>query len=219
MRRATDRRRGRLFGLLLVALCLVADSSPAAEPPPACPTRGGQPAAGGEQPTPGLSQAIAPFGVAVDAEGHVFVADTWNHRIQKFDSNGGFLTEWGMDGFLGPQMELPPLERLFMFMNSDNALPYNAMFEIASGPAYAVSIEGSEHFNYSDFSIMSPLYKMTGLLGPIEGYRMLEITEAYVLAFFDKYLKGQAAPLLDAPADEYPEVEFRKRNEPPVSLR
>jgi len=93
------------------------------------------------------------------------------------------------------------------------------MFEIALGPAYAVRIAGSEHFNYADFSIMSPLYQMTGLLGPIEGYRMLEITEAYLLAFFDKYLKGQAAPLLDAPADDYPEVEFKKKNEPPISLR
>ena len=59
---------------------------------------------------------------------------------------------------------------------------------------------------------MSPLYQMTGLLGPIEGYRMLDITQAYVLAFFDKYLKGKEAPLLDSPADNYTEVDFRKKN-------
>lgn len=39
-----------------------------------------------------------PWGIAVDAQGNIFVADTWNHRIQKFDSNGKFLTTWGENG-------------------------------------------------------------------------------------------------------------------------
>ena len=36
-------------------------------------------------------------GVAVDEQGNVFVAD-FNGRIQKFDSNGNFLTQWGSRG-------------------------------------------------------------------------------------------------------------------------
>jgi uncharacterized protein (TIGR03663 family) len=36
-----------------------------------------------------------PGGVAVDGQGNVYVADTWNHRIQKFDANGKFLLKWG----------------------------------------------------------------------------------------------------------------------------
>lgn len=39
-----------------------------------------------------------PWDVAVDQEGNVYVADTWNHRIQKFDRNGKFLTTWGVGG-------------------------------------------------------------------------------------------------------------------------
>jgi sugar lactone lactonase YvrE len=35
------------------------------------------------------------WGLAVGKEGNVYVADTWNHRIQKFDANGKFLTTWG----------------------------------------------------------------------------------------------------------------------------
>jgi len=39
-----------------------------------------------------------PWGVAVDAQGNVFVADTWNHRVQKLDANGKFLSEWSTAG-------------------------------------------------------------------------------------------------------------------------
>jgi len=36
--------------------------------------------------------------VAVDSVGNVYVADTYNHRMQKFDSDGNFLTMWGSSG-------------------------------------------------------------------------------------------------------------------------
>src|SRR5439155_829360 len=39
-----------------------------------------------------------PYGIAVDASGDVFVADTLNNRIQKFTGAGTFLTKWGMSG-------------------------------------------------------------------------------------------------------------------------
>lgn len=39
-----------------------------------------------------------PWGIALDDAGNVFVADTWNHRIQKFDSEGKFIDEWGSSG-------------------------------------------------------------------------------------------------------------------------
>lgn len=39
-----------------------------------------------------------PTGVAVDASGNILVADTENHRIQKFDPKGKFLAAWGARG-------------------------------------------------------------------------------------------------------------------------
>ena len=46
----------------------------------------------------GTGSSTDPVGVAVDGSGNVFVADTGNHRIQKFTNTGTFLTKWGSSG-------------------------------------------------------------------------------------------------------------------------
>jgi DNA-binding beta-propeller fold protein YncE len=46
----------------------------------------------------GDGQFQEPWGIAVDDQGTVYVADTWNHRIQVFDSDGTFRTKWGTYG-------------------------------------------------------------------------------------------------------------------------
>jgi len=38
-----------------------------------------------------------PEGIAVDSSGNVFVADSWNHRIQKFDAYGNLITKLGSE--------------------------------------------------------------------------------------------------------------------------
>ena len=39
-----------------------------------------------------------PQDVAIDSLGNLYVTDTNNHRIQKFDNNGQFIIEWGTFG-------------------------------------------------------------------------------------------------------------------------
>ncbi len=49
-------------------------------------------------PSPPGGTFAQPWGIAVDKTGNVYVSDTWNHRIQKFDSTGKFLMMWGTNG-------------------------------------------------------------------------------------------------------------------------
>jgi DNA-binding beta-propeller fold protein YncE len=39
-----------------------------------------------------------PFGVAVDESGNVYVGDSGNYKVKKFDAEGRFITQWGSPG-------------------------------------------------------------------------------------------------------------------------
>ncbi|RMH34632.1 MAG: 6-bladed beta-propeller [Nitrospirae bacterium] len=52
-------------------------------------------------------QFRSPWGIAVDDAGDVYVADTGNQRIQKFDRDGNFITQWGGFGNGDGQFNFP----------------------------------------------------------------------------------------------------------------
>jgi hypothetical protein len=55
----------------------------------------------------GTGQFSTPFGIAVDASGNVYVADSSNNRIQKFSSSGNFIIAWGASGTGTGQFSTP----------------------------------------------------------------------------------------------------------------
>ena len=79
-----------LIGILLLACSTIAS-------PSASPSEG---AFGGKWGTEGMGdgQFNWPAAVAVASDGSVYVADTFNHRIQKFTSAGVFVSKWGTLG-------------------------------------------------------------------------------------------------------------------------
>ena len=48
-----------------------------------------------------------PGGIAVDGEGNVYVADTFNHRIQVFRPDGTFVGKWGQRGGGNGEFQFP----------------------------------------------------------------------------------------------------------------
>jgi len=52
----------------------------------------------------GDGQFYEPWGIAVNAQGRIFVADTWNGRIQVFEADGRFVTKWGVFSSTGGEL-------------------------------------------------------------------------------------------------------------------
>lgn len=61
---------------------------------------------------------------------------------------------------------------------------------------YWLTINAVKHFNFSDYVFSSPLRRLNRS-GPVAPHKAAHIVREYALAFFDRYLKGTARPLLD----------------------
>jgi len=112
-------------------------------------------------------------------------------------------------------------QRPFLHMQSEaNEKNSDLVFLNALAETYRVTIAGTKHLSFSDVSIMAPIYgKQLGYLGPLDGHKVMHIVNDYVVAFFDKHLKGLDAPILAGPSPDYPEVKFESRNVPAGETR
>jgi hypothetical protein len=52
----------------------------------------------------------------------------------------------------------------------------------------------------------SPLAPYLGLKGRLNGEQVSKIINAYTLAFFDRYFRGDSGTILDKPSEKYPEM-------------
>ena len=55
----------------------------------------------------GTASLNLPQGIAVDSSNNVYVADTVNYRVEKFDRSGNYLTQWGSSGTSNGQFDNP----------------------------------------------------------------------------------------------------------------
>jgi hypothetical protein len=128
----------------------------------------------------------------------------------------------GMDPFMRP-VSREVLESgvtvpaFFMFSQrwaDDAESRNNRLFDIfvANTPALVgvISIAGTEHYDFTDLPLLSPLAPRLGLKGPIGGERVITIIDDYLLSFFDQTLKGVPMSLFEGTDQKYNEVRLRR---------
>lgn len=115
-----------------------------------------------------------------------------------------------LDGFQFGDTIAEPLTKPFMFLQAESGADgaNRDIYEDAKADAYFLVIGGAKHQNFTDFSIFASFDKNKSSLGKIDGMKMEKIMNGYVLAFFDKYLRGKNSDLLVKKPSEFEEVEF-----------
>ncbi|BFH14228.1 helix-turn-helix domain-containing protein [Paenibacillus melissococcoides] len=78
-----------------------------------------------------------------------------------------------------------------------------SVFEKSAADRYYLTVKGFFHQRFADAALLSPLFAKE-----VSADQSVRINRDYVRSFFDRYLLGKEAPLLDGPAPPYPEVEF-----------
>jgi len=77
-------------------------------------------------------------------------------------------------------------------------------------PGYTMQVGGAAHLSFMDVPFLpvtdASIVKAALAATRIDPQRMWRITCDLLLAFFARHLNGAPAPLLDGPADDYPEV-------------
>lgn len=85
------------------------------------------------------------------------------------------------------------------------------IFAQLADQGYLLKIAGTEHFDFSDLPLFSPLTPQLGLSGIINSHYSQQLMSAYLVAFFNQTLKNQPADLLNRPDSPYPEVVLTKK--------
>ncbi|MGH3176640.1 MAG: hypothetical protein ACRDPF_22605 [Streptosporangiaceae bacterium] len=121
-----------------------------------------------------------------------------------------------MDGAAHARIPDPGLSRPFLFLGEQsNYTPgaggavttWERDWKLLTGWKRWLLVAGAIHASFTDLALLAD---QTGIdIGAgLPGARSLDITRAYVRAFFDQHLGSTPQALLDQPSPRYPEVTF-----------
>ncbi|MBM7173793.1 hypothetical protein JQK87_36555 [Streptomyces sp. G44] len=90
---------------------------------------------------------------------------------------------------------------------------WRSFWSHSSGWKRNLTLRGSGHQTYTDLTTLLPAAGVDRAtieknIGTVDPARAPAAQRAYVVSFFDRWLKGKDDGLLDRPSDRYPEVEF-----------
>lgn len=124
----------------------------------------------------------------------------------------------GMDPFMRP-VSAQVIENgvtqpaFFMFSqgwaddtDSRNNRLFNQFHPNVTNSLGAISIDGTMHYDFSDLPLLSPIAPQLGLKGPLNGRRVTEIVNSYLVDFFEMTLNGKPSELFDGAFADFAEV-------------
>ncbi|MEU5188678.1 esterase [Streptomyces klenkii] len=116
------------------------------------------------------------------------------------------------------------VDRPFLLLGSDgpgaadNRASWASFRQHSRGRQAELTMAGAEHGTYTDAVSLLPALARQGALpeevlrqdiGTVRPERAVAATRAYVVAFFDRFLKHEDGQLLDGPSPRFPEMRFR----------
>jgi dienelactone hydrolase len=128
-----------------------------------------------------------------------------------------------MDGATHAQIPDDGLSRPFLFLGKQSnytpgsgggipgkpgpASTWERDWKLLTGWKRWLLVAGATHASFTDLALLADQSGIE-IGAALSGARSLDITRAYVRAFFDQHLRGRPQALLDQPSPRYPEVTF-----------
>ncbi len=121
-----------------------------------------------------------------------------------------------MDGSTAAPIPDKGLARPFLFLGKQSSytqgsggavITWERDWELLTGWKRWLVVAGAVHASFTDLALLADQTGIDTGAG-LSGARSLDITRAYVRAFFDQHLRGRPQALLDQPSPRYPEVTF-----------
>jgi dienelactone hydrolase len=121
-----------------------------------------------------------------------------------------------MDGTIHVPIPDPGLSRPFLFLGKQsnytpgsggNVTTWEHAWRLLTGWKRWLVVAGAVHASFNDLALLADQVGID-VDAHLPGARSLDITRAYVRAFFDQHLRGEPQALLDQPSPRYPEVTF-----------
>jgi hypothetical protein len=121
-----------------------------------------------------------------------------------------------MDGATHAQIPDDGLSRPFLFLGKQSSYTpgsggavttWERDWKLLTGWKRWLLVAGAIHASFTDLALLADQIGINIGAG-LSGARSLDITRAYVRAFFDQHLRSKPQALLDQPSPRYPEVTF-----------
>ena len=107
-----------------------------------------------------------------------------------------------MDGGMFGQRQREPLEVPYLALLREGRSA-DHLLATSRNDFYEIEVQGATHLDFTDDTIVLPMLKWLNMTGTIAAERIIEITNAVALRFFDAYLRGGPKPRFDG---EFPEL-------------